>query len=106
MPSRKPNLLWRTRKPIHQDLRDTTQLQTVMPGTDGKLMWVTVAHGSATCIDRLALHLSETRYELFPLIGPPSREVGDTTTMRRVTERKPPKRIERNRQPLDGSARV
>lgn len=101
MPARKPNLLWRTRTPIHSDLRDTMQLQTVIPDTGGKLVWVTVATGTTEVMNRIALHLSETRYELFPLVQYTAPD-NASVSVRRIGERKPPKRIEQSRKVQQG----
>lgn len=94
MPHRKPNLLWRTRKPIHASMQDTCQLQTIAPSADNKFVWITVASGETSCIERIGKYLSDTRFQLFPLqIEAQNADI----TQRRAVERKPPRRMESRR---------
>lgn len=66
MPRSRPNLLWRA-TPTPREVGDVGQLQTlVFNPTLGKADWVTIARGDMECIEKLAEHLSRTRYQMFP----------------------------------------
>lgn len=81
MPRAHMKRLWRT-LPAPREVGVVSQLQTVVYNPVlGKAEWITIARGDETVLDKIAHHLSQTDFQLYPTTegGPHAIWPGETT---------------------------